>query len=350
MIRSRFCIQFCVHPKLARVVPQFLRKPPADPEKIRLLQEEIESMMEKCAIEPVSSHHPKGGYYSQLFLVQKKSRGWIPVIHLSGLNQYIPTPHFKMETIDSVCLALWKNDWAISVDLKDAYYHILIHRKSRRYLRFHFMGRTYQLQVLAFGLSPAPYVFTRVVKMVALSSPGNEFACIPGGLAPTFNLPVPIHSTQGSVTVDRFEPGICPELGQIRANSQSKVLFPGCSIGSGEGMIGPSLDRILRLQMIVQKMLASHSASAWEVHSLLEQMESVAHLLPYGRAHKRLLQWHVKDQWSQATQSWDYHFSLGPWFRQAVEQWLNKGFLHAMVLLVHPQPDFYLFTDASLVG
>ena len=106
-------------------------------------------------------------------------------------------------------------------------------------------------------------------------------------------------------------------------------------------MIGPSLDRIVRLQMIIQKMLASHSASAREVHSVLGQMESVARLW-------HLLQWHVKDWWSQATQSWDYHISLGPWFRQAAE--LNKDFLHAMVPLVHPQPDFYLFTDASLVG
>ena len=69
----------------------------------------------------------------------------------------------------------------------------------------------------------------------ALSSPGNAFAYIPGRLAPTFNLPVPVHSTLGSVTADGFEPGICPELGQIRANSQSNVLFPGCLIRSGEG-------------------------------------------------------------------------------------------------------------------
>ena len=88
------------------------------------------------------------------------------MIDLSRLNRFILTPHFKMETIDSARLALRKNDWAISVDLKDAYFHILIHCKSRRYLHFYFMGRTYQFRTLAFGLSPAPYVFTRVVKMV----------------------------------------------------------------------------------------------------------------------------------------------------------------------------------------
>ena len=68
-------------------------------------------------------------------------------------------------------------------------------------------------------------------------SPGNAFACIPGRLAPTFNLPVPALSTPGSVTADCFEPGICPKLGQI--NSQSNVLFPGCSIRSGEGYDQP---------------------------------------------------------------------------------------------------------------
>ena len=163
-------------------------------------------------------------------------------------------------------------------------------------------------------------------------------------------LPVPVHSTPGSVTVDGFEPGICPKLGQIRANSQSNVLFPGCSIRSGEGYDRTFSGQDSEIANDNTEDVASHSASAREVHSLLGQMESVARLLPYGRAHKRLLQWHVKDRWSQATQSCDYHISLGPWFRQAVEQWLNKDFLHAMVPLVHPQPDFYLFMDASLDG
>ena len=44
------------------------------------------------------------------------------------------------------------------------------------------------------------------------SLPGNAFACIPGRLAPTSNLPVPVHSTPGSVTEDGFEPGICPKF------------------------------------------------------------------------------------------------------------------------------------------
>ena len=179
----------------------------------------------------------------------------------------------------------------------------------------------------------------------ALSSPGNAFACIPGRLAPTFNLPVPVHSTLGSVTADSFEPGIYPELGQIRANSQSNVLFPGCSIWSGEGY-----DRTFSGQ---DSEIANDNTEDVGISFSICSGSSFITLTDgiCGPSHKHLLQWHVKDRWSRATQSWDYHILLGPLFRQAVEeQWLNKDFLHAMVLLVHPQPDFCLFTDASLVG
>ena len=115
---------------------------------------------------PVSSDHPKSGFYSRLFQVHKKSGGWRPVIDLSRLNRHVITPHFKMETLDSVRLSLRKHDWAISLDLTDAYFHIPIHPKSRRYLRFHFMGKTYKFRAIAFGLAPAPYVFSRIVKAV----------------------------------------------------------------------------------------------------------------------------------------------------------------------------------------
>ena len=79
-------------------------------------------------------------------------------------------------------------------------------------------------------------------------------------------------------------------------------------------------------------------------------MESMARLLRDGRAHKRLLQWYIKDLWSQAEQSWDDLISLGPWFSQAVSQWLNKDLMFAMVPLSLLSPDFFLFTDASLTG
>ena len=55
------------------------------------------------------------------------------------------------------------SDWAVSIDLKDAYLHIPFHPLSRSFLGFQFLGRTFQFKVLPFGLKVSPWVFTRVV-------------------------------------------------------------------------------------------------------------------------------------------------------------------------------------------
>ena len=63
---------------------------------------------------------------------------------------------------------LQQGEWVTSLDFSDAYFHIPVHVKSRKYLRFHFQGQSYQFRALPFGLSTAPMEFTCVVKEVKL--------------------------------------------------------------------------------------------------------------------------------------------------------------------------------------
>src|SRR4029434_7121644 len=56
------------------------------------------------------------------------------------------------------------NDWFITIDSKVAYFHVPIHHRHRRYLRFAFGGIAYQFNALPFGLSLAPRVFTKCVE------------------------------------------------------------------------------------------------------------------------------------------------------------------------------------------
>ena len=53
-------------------------------------------------------------------------------------------------------------------DFKDAYFHIAIQSQSRKYIRFHVQGQTYQFKALPFGLSTASIEFTIVAKEVTL--------------------------------------------------------------------------------------------------------------------------------------------------------------------------------------
>ena len=107
------------------------------------------------------------GFYSRLFLVPKKNGKLHPVIDLSKLNQYIKKQPFKMETVKSVRQSILVNDWAVSIDLTDAYLHVPIHPQSRKYLRFIYEDQVFQFTALPFGMSLSPWIFTKLIDVIA---------------------------------------------------------------------------------------------------------------------------------------------------------------------------------------
>jgi hypothetical protein len=81
-----------------------------------------------------------------------------PVINLKHLNAaHLDTPHFRMETPQDVRHAIRAGDWAASIDLRDAYFHVPIHTEDRIFLRFGWRGCLYQFCVLPFGLTPGGF-------------------------------------------------------------------------------------------------------------------------------------------------------------------------------------------------
>ena len=122
-------------------------------------------MMTKGVLETVSDPDP--GFYSRLFLVEKSSGGWRPVIDLSPLNEFVQQTLFRLETPNSVLLTVRKNDFLASIDLKDGYFQIPVHPSSRKLLRFVSNDTVYQFNSLCFGLSTALQVFTIVFAAVS---------------------------------------------------------------------------------------------------------------------------------------------------------------------------------------
>ncbi len=66
-----------------------------------------------------------------------------------------------MITLKQILSQICLGDWFMSLDLKDAYFHIQVAPHHRRVLRFAFKGVDYQYKILPFGLSLAPRTFTR---------------------------------------------------------------------------------------------------------------------------------------------------------------------------------------------
>ena len=85
------------------------------------LQQAVDALLLKGAIERITNVTSLG-YYSQLFLVPKKTGDLQPVIDLSTLNRHMVVPHFKMETQGSVRSAIRSQEWTVSIDICDAYF------------------------------------------------------------------------------------------------------------------------------------------------------------------------------------------------------------------------------------
>ena len=150
-------------PPLARTPVSFPTYRAGSP-RAQALRQEVEAMLAKGALE--IARDPGPGFYSRLFLVEKATGGWRPVIDLSHLNDFVQLTPFKMETVASVLLSVREGDFLASLDLKDAYFQIPIHGSSRKLLRFMSEGTVYQFKALCFSLSTAPQVFTRVFAAV----------------------------------------------------------------------------------------------------------------------------------------------------------------------------------------
>lgn len=52
------------------------------------------------------------------------------------------------------------------LDLKDAYLFVAMRDDSRKYLRFIYKKKMFQFNALPFGLSTAPFIFTKILKPV----------------------------------------------------------------------------------------------------------------------------------------------------------------------------------------
>ena len=132
-------------------------------DRAHLMDDEVRDLHQKGAIEPC---HRTPGFYSKVFLVPKKGVQLRPIVNLKPLNRYITTQQFRMTTIKEVFQLLQQKDWAIWLDLKDAYFHVPVHPCHRRFLQFIWQGQAFHYKCLPFGLSSSPRVFTRITKPV----------------------------------------------------------------------------------------------------------------------------------------------------------------------------------------
>ena len=308
-------------------------------------------MLTKGAISEVRPPIPPG-FYGRIFVVPKSTGGWRPVLDLSALNRFVRQIRFRMETPSSVRDSIRPGDWASSLDLKDAYFHIRIHPRFRKWLRFTWAGKVFEFQVLPFGLSLSPWVFTRITRELAsaLRSRGIRIRMYLDDWLVLAQSSRSCRAQTQTVLSQARLLGFQPNFQKSELTPSQNFEFLGMSFDSVNMLVRPSNRRIERLRETLRELNSRPEASARALAGLLGTMESLAPLLPLGRLHKRPLQRALSHRWSPASLPWDHVIPLGPWFSETTQQWSNEQWLRTGVPIWSPPPQLELYTDASNHG
>ena len=155
--------------------PHVLTLPPND---TLAIDNELQEFL-KCGIIEL---HPDSAqnYYSTLFPRYKTDGSARVIFNLKTFNQkYVEHIHFKMDTIKDVLLMITPGCYFASIDFKHAYFSVPVASCFRHMLCFLWQGETYCFTCLPQGFSPAPRIFTKLLKpaLSYLRSRGIQIIC-----------------------------------------------------------------------------------------------------------------------------------------------------------------------------
>ncbi len=104
-------------------------------------------------------------FCNRLFLVSKPNGDFRPILNVKRFNHYIVKEKFKMERVADAILLIEPGDHMITIDLTDAYLAIPIASSMYKFCVFKIGTQHYHFTRLCFGLTSAPYVFTKFMKV-----------------------------------------------------------------------------------------------------------------------------------------------------------------------------------------
>lgn len=281
------------------------------------------------------------------------------ILDLRHINLHVYKQKFKCENLHTIKNTFAKDFFVFSFDLKSGYHHVDIFPDHREYLAFSWEfvpghARFFQFTVLPFGLSSAPYIFTKLLKPLethwrAQGIPIAIFFDDGVGAGPSLQV---AKLNSSLVRSDLSRCGF--EINQEKSNWEPSRAFSwiGYNIDTHTGLIFASDARIEKLSSDLNDICASLEFSACvhvkNIASIVGQIISMSascgnvtqimtrylHLITNSRSSWNSFVW-VHDQAKQELHFWRDKLSS-----------LN-GILFWPIPFV---PSKVLFTDASLTG
>lgn len=311
-------------------------------------EEAIQNLLSNGAI---SKCQPtEGQFLSSIFLVPKPNGNFRFILNLKNLNRFITTEHFKIEDLRTVLKLITKDCFMTKIDLKDAYYLIKVHPNSRKYLRFQFKQELYEFNVLPFGLSTAPYIFTKVMKPIVrlLRSAG----LISTNYLDDYWL---MGQSYGQCLYNTIQTKrLLTSLGFLINEEKSscipnkRCIFLGFVLDSEKFQVTLPTEKIDRVKLKIQKFLTLNRCKVREFARFIGLLISICPAVEYSWLYTKIFE-RVKYLNLRPDDNYDKHMNLPVtllpdlrWWHNAIQRPFNR--------IREDTHDLEIFSDASTTG
>ncbi|XP_033116453.1 uncharacterized protein LOC117116501 [Anneissia japonica] len=311
---------------------------PASPEKREALFSGVNDLLLKGAVVEVFPTTEDKGFISTLFLTEKSSGGWRLILNLRRLNQWIRPQKFGMDTLVLILQGLMPRDWAATIDLKDAYFHVPIF-----------------WTVVRISSKFFPLVYPRLLRVVkslgaVFHARGIRiFMYLDDWLVVANSRATLLHHL--SIVLDMTE-----TVGFI-INREKSVLVPtqlplylGAHIDLVHSVAFPSTGRIRKCQLAITQLLSLPHSPAESWLRMLGFLASLVDLVPYCQLLMRPLQLHLLAFFSPASRDLSAQIPLNAFVARHLRWWLQENVLQGGKSFPDPLPVFRFSADASLEG
>ena len=312
-----------------------------------LLESFVQTLLDSGAIEKTSFL----AFQGPLFSVAKKGTDKRRVIlDLSTLNKHVLCASFKMTTVERVRLILPQGVWTVSLDLKEAYYHVPIHPNYRKFLGFRIGAQKYRFRALPFGLNIAPKVFTRLTNVVvarlrekgvwAVAYLDDWLIWADSSLACAQARDVALQVLQ--------QMGFLVNLGKSRLQPSQQFEWLGIDWDTRATMISiPPLKR-RGIKRVIRSFLAAKSMSRRSLERVLGKLQHASIVDPVGKTALKFLNHHMVRYARKGMR--DKIQPIPHSLCSAPRRWLMTPALSKRVLWRPPPATLDIHTNASLTG
>ena len=343
-INVGYKIQFVHSPRL----PPSIRCSNLSSKKFLTLNDQVQTLLRSGAISQVK--YSEDLLLSRIFTVKKANGKDRMILDLSELNKQIVKVSFKMETVDHIKSLIRRGDYMNSIDLSDAFFSVNLHPSCKKYVSFEFNHVCYSFNVLPFGMTSSPRIFSKVLKpaIIWLRSQGLKISFYLDDIFIAADS-IQLLSSHTSLTLKLLTfLGFFPNYSKSSLIPSQTLIHLGYVWNSSSLSIHLPSEKLDKTRNFAFKLL-NRQHSLRDISSFLGKVISHSSAFKYAPLHYRRLQLEYC-KLVGGNIPWDSTIVLSNESYDDIKWWAHCPNNLPPLSLTPPDPQISLYTDASNTG